>query len=75
MGTPFSFSSVTAASPVPVEVSSSSTSYSSETGYVFTAAESAFWSSGVNARSACCTRLPSCARTLDGTSFGDCVTK
>ena len=31
---------------------------------------SAFASSGVNARSACCTRLPSWASTSAGTSFG-----
>ena len=30
---------------------------------------------GVNARSACCTRLPSCASTSPGTSSGSCVTK
>lgn len=35
----------------------------------------AFWSRGVNARSACCTRLPSWASTLSGTSSGFCVTK
>ena len=39
------------------------------------AALTAFWSRGVNARSACCTRLPSCASTVSGTSNGFCVTK
>ena len=35
----------------------------------------AFWSRGVNARSACCTRLPSWPSTVSGTSSGFCVTK
>ena len=30
---------------------------------------------GVYARSACCTRLPSCPSTVSGTSNGFCVTK
>ena len=42
---------------------------------VSAAAFTAFWSRGVKARSACCTRLPSCASTLSGTSSGFCVTK
>ncbi len=40
-----------------------------------TVARSAFASSGVNARSACWTRLPSCPSTSAGTSFGVWVTK
>jgi DNA helicase HerA-like ATPase len=36
---------------------------------------SAFASRGVNARSACCTRFPSCASTSPGTSSGFCVQK
>jgi len=35
----------------------------------------AFWSRGVKARSACCTRLPSWPSTVSGTSSGFCVTK
>ena len=39
------------------------------------AALTAFWSRGVNARSACWTRLPSWPSTVSGTSSGFCVTK
>ena len=35
----------------------------------------AFWSRGVKARNACCTRLPSWANTESGISSGFCVTK
>ena len=54
VGTPDSLRIVTAASPVPSWVSSSSRSYASDFGNVATVARSAFASSGVNARSACC---------------------
>ena len=42
---------------------------------VSAAALTAFWSRGVKARSACCTRLPNWASTLSGMSSGFCVTK
>ncbi len=42
---------------------------------VVAAALTAFWSRGVKARSACCTRLPSWPSTVSGTSAGFCVTK
>ena len=42
---------------------------------MFTVAFSALASLGVAARSWCCTREPSCARTSSGTSVGLCVTK
>ena len=42
---------------------------------VSAAARTTFWSRGVKARSACCTRFPSCPRTASGTSSGLCVTK
>ena len=42
---------------------------------VSAAALTAFWSRGEKARSACCTRLPSCDSTLSGTSAGFWVTK
>ena len=41
---------------------------------VVAAAFTAFWSRGVKARSACCTRLPSWASTVSGMSSGFCVT-
>ena len=59
VGAPRSDRIVTAASPMPIEVSSSVRSYASLFGKVPTVALRAFASSGVNARSACCTRLPS----------------
>ena len=52
VGAPFSLSTVTTASPVPSDVSTSSRSYG-DVGYVRTAALSASASSGVKARSAC----------------------
>ena len=42
---------------------------------VVAAAFTAFCSSGVNARKACCTRLPSWRDTVSGMSSGFCVTK
>jgi len=42
---------------------------------VSAAAFTAFWSRGVKARSACCTRLPNWASTVSGTSSGFWVTK
>jgi hypothetical protein len=42
---------------------------------VSAAALTAFWSRGVKARSACCTRLPSWPSTVSGMSSGFCVTK
>ncbi len=75
VGTPDSLRIVTAASPVPSWVRSSSRSYASDFGNVRTVARNAFASSGVNARSACCTRLPSWPSTSAGTSFGVWVTK
>ena len=74
VGTPFSESTVTTASPMPSDVSSLFRSYW-VCGYVAMACLSALASSGVNARRACWTRLPSWASTSAGTSFGDWVTK
>src|SRR5262245_49625402 len=74
-GVPLASSSETSASPTassPIAVSTSSFGFAR---IVLAAAFTAFWSRGVNARSACCTRLPSCARTLSGMSSGFCVTK
>ena len=74
VGAPRSESTVMTASPMPSWVSTSSRSYG-EFGNVEAVALSALASSGVKARSACCTRLPSWARTSPGTSFGVWVTK
>ena len=74
VGAPFSFITVTTASPMPSWVSTSSRSYD-EFGKVDTVAFSALASFGVCARSWCCTREPSCASTSSGTSFGVWVTK
>ena len=42
---------------------------------VSAATRTAFWSRGVNARRACCTRLPSWPRIASGTSSGNCEQK
>src|SRR5262252_7864365 len=74
-GLPFSSSSDTSASPTPSSVITFS-AFSFGLGRSVSAAVfTAFWSRGVNARSACCTRLPSWPSTMSGTSSGFCVTK
>ena len=74
VGAPSSLITVTIASPVPSAGMTSSRSCS-EVGKVLAVALSAFASSGVKARSACWTRLPSWARTSPGMSFGVWVMK
>jgi len=59
IGTPLSCSVDTSASPTPsVEITLATSSFGFATN-VSAAVRTAFWSRGVNARSACCTRLPS----------------
>ena len=60
---------------MPIDGSSSPRSYSVDFGNVLTVALRALASSGVKARSACCTRFPSWASTSPGTSLGVWVTK
>ena len=74
-GTPPSPRQDTSASPTPSWPMASSTSSFGFARKVSAAALTAFWSRGVNARSACCTRLPSWPSTLSGRSSGFCVTK
>ena len=57
---------------VPIAVAMSSPGFCR---IVSAVALTAFWSRGVKARSACCTRLPSCASTESGMSSGFWVTK
>ena len=74
-GEPFASSIDTSASPVP---SSRIALVMSIFGFgrIVSATDlTAFWSRGVNARSACWTRLPSCPSTFSGMSMGLCVTK
>ena len=73
-GRPFSSSTLTTAWPVPSDVSTRLRS-TGLTGKVETAFLRLAASAGVWARSACCTRLPSWARTSSGTSVGDWVMK
>ena len=74
-GTPLPSSIDTSASPTPSWVMTSSVLNLGFWRKVVAAAFTAFWSRGVNALSACWTRLPSCASTVSGTSSGFCVTK
>ena len=74
-GVPLSSSIETSASPTASSVIACATRKSGLARNVSAAAFTAFWSLAVKARSACCTRLPSCASTSSGTSVGLCVTK
>ena len=74
-GVPLPSRKETSASPLPNSVMTWAVSSFGFGRKVCAAAATAFWSRGVNARSACCTRLPNCASTLSGTSIGFCVTK
>ena len=75
LGRPFSSSRLTRASPTASSVIAVAMSSPGLARMVSAAAFTAFWSRGVKARSACCTRLLSWASTLSGTSSGFCVTK
>ena len=75
LGVPFPSRKDTSASPFPSSVMTCAVSSFGLGRKVSAAARTAFWSRGVKARSACCTRLPSWARTSSGTSSGFCVTK
>ena len=75
IGMPLSCNVDTSASPVPsVEITAATSSGGFGTN-VSAATRTAFWSRGVNARSACCTRLPSWPRMSPGTSSGNCEQK
>ena len=74
-GVPLPSRNDTSASPLPSSLMTVAVSSFGLARKVSAAARTAFWSRGVNARNACCTRLPSCASTLSGTSSGFCVTK
>ena len=75
LGRPFASSRLTSASPTPSSVIAVSMSSFGFARIVLAAALTAFWSRGVKARSACCTRLPSWASTVSGMSSGFWVTK
>ena len=66
---------MTTASPVPSVVSSLLEVVDAVCGKVDGGLLRALASSGVKARRACCTRLPSWPSTSAGTSLGVCVTK
>ena len=65
-GRPFASSRLTSASPTASSVIAVSMSSPGLARIVLAAAFTAFWSRGVKARSACCTRLPSWASTRVG---------
>ena len=65
-GAPLPSSVETSASPTPSSVIAFSVSKAGFWRNVCAATRTAFWSRGVKARSACCTRLPSCASTRLG---------
>ena len=69
-GEPSSCSSETSASPTFNWVMASTTLILGFARKVSAAARIAFWSLAVKARSACCTRLPSCPATVSGMSIG-----
>src|SRR5690606_18892553 len=75
IGMPLSCSVDTSASPVPSFDSVAATSRPGLDTKVSAAVFTAFWSRGVKARSACCTRLPSWPRMSVGTSSGNCEQK
>ncbi|CUJ73208.1 Uncharacterised protein [Achromobacter xylosoxidans] len=75
IGRPLASSSDTSASPTPSSVMAASISSPGLGRMVWAAVLTAFWSRGVKARSACCTRLPSWPSTVSGMSSGFCVTK
>ena len=72
---PFSSRKDTKASPTPSSIMASATFSLGLLRKVSAAAFTAFWSRGVKARRACCTRLPSWPRMLSGRSSGFWVTK
>jgi hypothetical protein len=74
-GTPLSCSVDTSASPTPSWPMTAATSSAGFGTNVSAAVRTAFWSRGVYARRACCTRLPSCPRISFGTSSGNCEQK
>ena len=74
-GVPLPSRNDTSASPLPSSVMTLAVSSFGLGRKVSAAAATAFWSRGVKARSACCTRLPSCASTRSGTSIGFWVMK
>ena len=74
-GVPFASSSDTSASPTPSSRIAFSASSFGLARIVSATDFTAFWSRGVKARSACCTRLPSWPSTFSGMSSGFCVTK
>jgi hypothetical protein len=75
VGRPFSSRKDTRASPTPSSVMTVAASNFGLARRVSAAALTAFWSRGVKARSACCTRLPSWPSTVSGMSSGFWVTK
>jgi len=74
-GIPLFSSTETRASPTPIWVMAVSVSSAGFWRKVVAAARTAFWSLGVKARRACCTRLPSWPSTDSGTSSGLWVIK
>ena len=74
-GIPFSSRKETRASPTPSSAIASATLMLGLLRKVSAAALTAFWSRGVKARRACCTRLPSWPRMVSGKSSGFWVTK
>ena len=74
-GRPLSSRKDTSASPTPSSVIAVAASNAGLARIVSAAVFTAFWSRGVKARSACCTRLPSWPATLSGMSIGFWVMK
>ena len=74
-GRPFSSRKDSNASPTPSSVIAAAASKAGLARSVSAAVFTAFWSRGVKARKACCTRLPSWPSTVSGISSGFCVTK
>ena len=74
-GAPFSSRKLTSASPVSSCVIASSVLNAGFVRKVSAATLTAFWSRGVYALSACCTRLPNCPSMLSGMSVGSCEMK
>ena len=74
-GVPLASRNETRASPTPSSEMAFAVSSAGLARMVSAAVRTAFWSRGVKARSACCTRLPSWPSTLSGTSSGFWVMK
>ena len=74
-GLPFSSRKEISASPVPSSWIACSVLKAGLARMVWAAVFTAFWSFGVKARRACCTRLPSWPSTASGISAGFCETK